>query len=220
MAKADIKICGLSSPSSVATALSGGATHIGFIFFAKSPRNVTPGQAAELARMVPAYANSVAVVVDAGDGFLDGIVETVRPSMLQLHGRETPARVAALKARYHLPVMKAFAIREAEDLEQIQDYREIADRFLLDAKPPAGSELPGGNGEAFDWTLLAGLDRNVDYMLSGGLNAGNIGEALAIATPAGVDISSGVESAPGVKDDRLIEQFLARMREINKTVVA
>ena len=120
--------------------------------------------------------------------------------MLQLHGKETPERVAEVKARYGLPVMKAFSIRDAADLEAIAPYLGIADRFLFDAKPPKGSELPGGNGVSFDWRLLARLDPKLDYMLSGGLNADNIGEALGLANPPGIDISSGVESAPGVKD--------------------
>ena len=129
------------------------------------------------------------------------------PDMLQLHGKETPERVAEVKARYGLPVMKAFSIREASDLDAIGPYRGIADRFLFDAKPPVGSDLPGGNGVSFDWRLLAALDRNVDYMLSGGLNAANISDALRLANPPGIDISSGVESAPGVKDVALIENF-------------
>ena len=220
MAGPDIKICGLSTPSSIETAIGGGATHIGFIFFAKSPRYVTPQLAGQLASPIPAHMHCVAVTVDAGDAFLDEIVETVQPTLLQLHGSETPQRVAALKQRYGLPAMKAFAVREASDLSKLAPYRGVADRFLLDAKPPPGSELPGGNGEAFDWSLLTALDRDVDYMLSGGLNAGNVGTALAIASPSGIDVSSGVESAPGVKDDRLIEQFLAKMRRINKSAAA
>jgi phosphoribosylanthranilate isomerase len=127
--------------------------------------------------------------------------------MLQLHGSETPERVSAVKARYGLPVMKAFSIRDAADLVAIERYRGIADRFLFDAKPPKGAELPGGNGVPFDWRVLAALDPAIGYMLSGGLNAGNIGEALRLVSPAGIDISSGVESAPGVKDVGLIEAF-------------
>jgi len=129
------------------------------------------------------------------------------PDMLQLHGKETPGRVAELKARHGLPVMKAFSLQTSADLDAVHAYRGIADRFLFDAKPPAGSELPGGNGVAFDWAILAGLDRKVDYLLSGGLNAANIGEALRLANPPGIDISSGVESAPGVKETALIEAF-------------
>ncbi|HET9536627.1 MAG TPA: phosphoribosylanthranilate isomerase, partial [Mesorhizobium sp.] len=143
---------------------------------------------------------------------LDRIVSAMSPDMLQLHGKETPERVAEVKARFGLPVMKAFSIRDASDLAVIGAYRGIADRLLFDAKPPAGSDLPGGNGVSFDWRLLAALDRNVDYMLSGGLNAANIGDALRLANPPGIDISSGVESAPGVKDVALIENFFRAVK--------
>jgi phosphoribosylanthranilate isomerase len=131
----------------------------------------------------------------------------MKPDMIQLHGKESPQRVADVKSRYGLPVMKAFAIASAQDLAAIAPYRGIADRFLFDAKPPKGSDLPGGNGVSFDWKLLAGLDPDIDYMLSGGLNAANIGDALALAAPPGIDVSSGVESAPGIKDTALIEEF-------------
>ena len=141
------------------------------------------------------------------DALLDAIVAAMRPDMLQLHGKETPERVAAVKARYGLPAMKAIAVSEPADLAAIDPYRGIADRFLLDAKPPRGAELPGGNGVAFDWRILAGLDPDIDYMLSGGLDAGNVGRALGLAHPRGVDISSGVERAPGEKDTALIAEF-------------
>lgn len=203
----DIKICGLSTVETFDAALDNGASHVGFIFFAKSPRNVTPALAGQLRQAAKGRAMAVAVTVDADDAFLDEIVAAVAPDMLQLHGKETPARVAEVKARYGLPVMKAFSIREAGDFEAIVPYASVADRLLFDAKPPAGSELPGGNGVSFDWRLLAGLDASVDYMLSGGLNAANIGDALRLANPPGIDISSGVESAPGVKDAALIDNF-------------
>ncbi|MEO9336021.1 phosphoribosylanthranilate isomerase [Mesorhizobium sp. SB112] len=208
----DVKICGLKTPDAVDAALKGGASHIGFIFFPKSPRNVAPEDAAELRKRASGRAKSVAVVVDADDDTLDHIVRTVSPDILQLHGHESPQRSAEIKSRYGLPIMKAFAIREASDLEAIAPYRGIAERFLFDAKPPKGSELPGGNGVSFDWRLLAGLDAKVDYMLSGGLNAANINEALALSNPAGIDISSGVERAPGVKDVALIENFFRAVR--------
>ncbi|WP_269933213.1 phosphoribosylanthranilate isomerase [Aminobacter sp. HY435] len=208
----DIKICGLSTAETLDAALGNGASHVGFIFFAKSPRNVSPERAGQLRQAVRGRAKVVAVTVDATDAFLDEIVTTVAPDMLQLHGKETPERVAEVKARYGLPVMKAFSIREAKDLDAIAPYAGTADRLLFDAKPPAGSELPGGNGVSFDWRLLAGLDASVDYMLSGGLNAANIGDALSCAAPPGIDISSGVESAPGVKDTVLIENFFKAVR--------
>ncbi|SBW14953.1 N-(5'-phosphoribosyl)anthranilate isomerase [Brucella sp. 10RB9215] len=211
----DIKICGLKTPEAVAAALDGGATHIGFIFFPKSPRHITPDAAARLRAAATGRAKAVAVTVDADDETLDEIVKTVRPYMLQLHGGETPERVRFVKARYNLPVMKAFSIREADDLEAIAPYRGIADRFLFDAKPPKGSELPGGNGISFDWNLLAALDADIDYMLSGGLNADNIAEALLKTGAPGIDISSGVECAPGEKDVRLIENFFQAVADAN-----
>jgi phosphoribosylanthranilate isomerase len=208
----DIKICGLKTDDALAAALAGGASHAGFIFFPKSPRNIEPAEAGRLRRAANGRAKAVAVTVDADDVALDSIVGAMSPDMLQLHGKETPERVAEVRARYGLPVMKAFSVREAGDLEPIALYRGVADRFLLDAKPAAGSELPGGNGVPFDWRLLAGLDAGVDYMLSGGLNAANIGEALLLANPPGIDISSGVESAPGVKDAALIDSFFRAVR--------
>jgi phosphoribosylanthranilate isomerase len=208
----DIKICGLKTDDALAAALAGGASHVGFIFFAKSPRNISAQAAGELRRAATGKAKAVAVTVDADDAALDAIVEAMSPDMLQLHGNETPERVANVQARYGLPVMKAFSVREARDLEPIALYRGVADRFLLDAKPPAGAELPGGNGVPFDWRLLAGLDAGVDYMLSGGLNSANIGEAMRLTNPPGIDISSGVESAPGVKDAALIDGFFRAVR--------
>ncbi len=208
----DIKICGLKTDETPAAALAGGASHVGFIFFAKSPRYVEPVEAGRLRQSAIGRAKAVAVSVDADDAFLDRIVAEMRPDILQLHGSESPARVAEVKARHGLPVMKAMAISEAADLERIKPFIGIADRFLFDAKPPKGSQLPGGNGVAFDWKVLAALDADVDYMLSGGLNAANIGDALRQANPPGIDISSGVESAPGVKDPALIEQFFRAVR--------
>ncbi|GIL01777.1 MAG: N-(5'-phosphoribosyl)anthranilate isomerase [Alphaproteobacteria bacterium] len=212
----DVKICGLSTPGSVAAALAGGANHVGFIFFPASPRNVAPERAAALAESARGRATIVAVTVDADDAFLDAIVASLRPDLLQLHGGETPARVAALKARHRLPVMKAVSVREAADLHRLDAYVGIADRFLLDAKAPAGARLPGGNGVVFDWSLLAGLDRRRPFMLSGGINRDNLRAALTEVRPAGIDVSSGVESAPGRKDERLIREFLADVRRIEQ----
>ncbi|EKF19250.1 phosphoribosylanthranilate isomerase [Nitratireductor pacificus] len=208
----DIKICGLKTPEAVAAALDGGASHVGFIFFEKSPRHVSAQTAGVLRQAARGRAQAVAVSVDADDAALDAIVEAMAPDMLQLHGGESPGRVEAVKARYGLPVMKAFAIREAADLAEIAPYRGVADRFLFDAKPPRGAELPGGNGIAFDWRVLAELDADVDYMLSGGLNAGNIGAALGVVSPRGIDISSGVECAPGEKNPDLIRDFFRAVR--------
>lgn len=216
----DIKICGLKTDPAMAAALAGGASHVGFIFFAKSPRYVEPAEAGRLREAARGKAMAVAVTVDASDAFLEEIVAKMQPDMLQLHGAETPERVAEVKARYGLPVMKALPLSEAADVDRIKPFIGISDRFLFDAKPPNGSELPGGNGVAFDWRILVGLDGGVDYMLSGGLNAANIGDALRLANPPGIDISSGVESAPGVKDPALIEQFFRAVRAARETRAA
>ncbi len=217
MPRMDIKICGLSTAESVAAALEGGASHIGFIFFEKSPRNVTPQQAALLAAPARGKVRRVAVTVDAGDDFLDAIVATMQPDMLQLHGKETPQRISDLKQRHGLPVMKAFAIEQREDFDAIAPYRAVADAFLFDAKPPRESRLPGGNGVSFDWALLQALDRDLPYMLSGGLNLANLREALTIAHPPGIDVSSGVETAPGVKSAALIRRFLDEAQSVTNS---
>lgn len=208
----DIKICGLSTADTIAAALDAGATHIGFIFFPKSPRNIAVADAGTLRRAARGRAKAVAVTVDADDATLDAIVEGVAPDILQLHGKETPERVAEVRARYGLPVIKAFSVSTRADLELAQLFAGVADRLLFDAKPPAGSDLPGGNGVSFDWRLLQDFDDGIDYMLSGGLNAANIAEAIRLANPPGIDISSGVESAPGVKDTALIDEFFGAVR--------
>ncbi|TCV70382.1 phosphoribosylanthranilate isomerase [Neorhizobium sp. R1-B] len=203
--KPDIKICGLKTPEAVDRAVARGATHIGFIFFPKSPRNIAPEVAGEMADRVRGRVKIVAVTVNADDEELDDIVSLLRPDILQLHGNESPERVLHLKALYGLPVMKVFSVREAGDLDRIDAYIGVADRFLFDAKAPAGSELPGGNGVSFDWSVMASLDESVDYMLSGGLNKDNVAAALASTRATGIDMSSGVESAPGVKDLGMID---------------
>jgi len=203
--KPDIKICGLKTSEAVEKAVARGASHIGFIFFEKSPRNIEPDIAGKLADAVRGRAKIVAVTVNADNDDLDEIIALLKPDILQLHGTETPERVLNVKAIYGLPVMKALSIREADDLIRVEPYIGIADRFLFDAKPPKGSDLPGGNGVSFDWSLLAGLDADIDYMLSGGLNKDNVAEALSRTGARGIDLSSGVESAPGVKDLGLID---------------
>lgn len=210
------KICGLKTFDAIETALDHGATHLGFIFFEKSPRHISQERARDCVRHAEAYADetgraraqSVAVTVNASMDLLADIIAEMQPDMLQLHGSETPARAKAILHEFGLPLIKAFAVREATDLAQIDAYKDIVDLFLFDAKPPKGSDLPGGNGVSFDWSLLSGLDPSVEYMLSGGLHAGNIAEALAIANPPGIDMSSGVESAPGIKDPAMIAEFL------------
>lgn len=205
--KTEVKICGLKSVEAAEHAAALGASHAGFIFFPRSPRNIEPDDAGRLAERIRGRTKIVAVTVDADNDDLDEIVSALKPDVLQLHGGESAERVLTVKAIYGLPVMKALSIREAPDLDRIDPYVGVVDRFLFDAKPPAGSDLPGGNGVSFDWRLLDALDGSVDYMLSGGLNAENIGEALALTGARAVDISSGVESAPGVKDLKLMDAF-------------
>lgn len=207
--KLDIKICGLKTEEAVDHAVALGATHVGFIFFQKSPRHIEPADAARLADRVRGQAKIVSVSVDADNDDLDEIIDLIRPDILQLHGKESPERVLTVKAVTGLPVMKALSIQTAEDLKRIGAYEGIANRFLFDAKPPKNSELPGGNGVSFDWNLLAGLDPSIDYMLSGGLNRDNVADALKIARPRGIDVSSGVESSPGVKDLGMMDEFFA-----------
>ena len=210
--KFDVKICGLKTVEAVDAALDGGASHIGFIFFKKSPRNIEPEQAAKLRTHVGKRAKTVAVTVNASQEVLNEIVETVIPDILQLHGSETPEKVAEIKSRYGLPVMKAFAIRTVDDMEASLKYCGVADMLLFDAKPPKGSDLPGGNGVSFDWSLLDSFITDTPIMLSGGLDKNNIEEAMSIAHPDGIDISSGVETSPGVKDIKLISQFLQTVK--------
>lgn len=216
----DIKICGLKTGEAVDKAVFLGASHVGFIFFAKSPRNIEPSDAGRLADRVRGRAKIVAVTVNADNDTLDEIVDQLSPDILQLHGSESPERVLNVKAVYGLPVMKAFSVRDADDLKKVEPYIGIADRFLFDAKPPAGSELPGGNGVSFDWTLMHMLDGGVDYMLSGGLNKDNIAEAVRLTGAPGIDVSSGVESAPGVKDLGLMEAFFEAAREAEHETAA
>lgn len=209
----DIKICGLKTEEAVRRAVDRGATHIGFIFFEKSPRNIEPDIAGKLADAVRGTTKVVAVTVDADNDDLDEIIALLKPDILQLHGSETPDRVLTIKAIYGLPVMKALSVRDADDLARVEPYIGIVDRFLFDAKPPKGSDLPGGNGVSFDWTLMHSLDESVNYMLSGGLNKDNVAEALAITRAPGIDISSGVESSPGVKDLDMIDAFFDAVKK-------
>lgn len=211
--KTKIKMCGLSTREAVERAASLGAVRVGFIFFEKSPRHVTVALAAELAALARQLGlKTVAVTVNADPEYLDEIVAAMKPDLLQLHGAEGVDRVRAAKSRYGLPVIKAFAIREAADLVAVKPYVGVADLFLFDAKPPKGSDLPGGNGVSFDWRLLAALDPSVDYMLSGGLTKDNVGEALALTGALAVDLSSGIERAPGIKDLDMMDGFVQAIR--------
>ncbi|UWQ49258.1 phosphoribosylanthranilate isomerase [Leisingera caerulea] len=203
-----VKICGLSTPQDVAAAAAAGASYAGFVFFPKSPRNVSIEQAAALAVEAPVGLCKVALTVNATDAELDAITAAVPLDMLQLHGKESPERVAEVRRRYGLPVMKAVGIADAADLPQITEYEQVADQLLIDAKPPKEADLPGGNGLAFDWRLLAGRKYwQKPWMLAGGLTPDNVAEAIRMTGARQVDVSSGVESAPGDKDAALIENF-------------
>ena len=209
MADIRVKICGLRTAADVAAAARAGAAYAGFVFFAKSPRHLTVPEARLAALAAPPGLAKVALTVDADDATLDAIVGAVPLDMLQLHGHETPDRVAAVRARYGLPVMKAIGLAEADDLAAILEFSAIADQILIDAKPPRGADLPGGNGLAFDWRLLAGRRWLRPWMLAGGLTAENVAEAVRLTGARQVDVSSGVESAPGVKDAARIAAFVA-----------
>ncbi|MBB5516713.1 phosphoribosylanthranilate isomerase [Rubricella aquisinus] len=202
-----VKICGLTTPEGVMAAANAGAAYVGFVFFEKSPRNLTIEAARALAVEVPLGVAKVGLFVNSDDAFLDAILAAVPLDMLQLHGSESPERVAELRARHGLPVMKAIGVRVADDLEAVDAYATVADQLLIDAKPAPGADLPGGNGLAFDWTLLQGRRWPVPWMLAGGLTPDNVARACNLTGARQVDVSSGVESAPGVKDADLIAAF-------------
>ena len=204
-----VKICGLTTAEQVSAAADAGARYLGFNFFSKSPRYVTPAEAAELAAGVLVGVAKVGLVVNPDDALLDDLAAVVPLDVLQLHGAETPDRVAEIKARYGLPVMKVIGVADASDLAAIATYSDVADMLLIDAKPPRDAVLPGGNGLRFDWRLLAGRKYwQVPWMLAGGLTPENVGEAIAATGARVVDVASGVESAPGAKDARLMRAFV------------
>ena len=204
-----VKICGLREPEHVEAVAEAGAAYAGFVFFEKSPRHVSVDLARDLALAAPVGLAKVALTVNAEDGFLDQLIDTVPLDMLQLHGKESPERVAELRARYGLPVMKAVGIAEEADLAALKDYGMVADQLLVDAKPPKGADLPGGNGLAFDWRLVNRKYWPCPWMLAGGLTPENVAEAVRMTGARQVDVSSGVESAPGVKDVKKIRAFVA-----------
>ncbi len=207
-----VKICGLRTPETLDAALDAGADMVGFVFFPKSPRHVSTAEAAMLGARTGDRARKVALTVDASDDELAAIVDALHPDILQLHGHETPARTAAVRARFGLPVMTVVGVSAPDDLAGIAERAAAADLVLFDAKPPKDAALPGGNGVSFDWNILAGLDLGKPFMVSGGLDAGNVAEALARTGAGGADVSSGVESAPGVKDPRRIKAFIEAAR--------
>lgn len=206
--KIRVKICGLKQARHVTAAAKAGAAYCGLNFFPKSPRFVTLAQARDLALLVPEGMAKVALVVNADDAMLDQIVEAVPIDMVQLHGSEGPERVSEIRARYGLPVMKALGVADESDLPALDEFGRAADQLLVDAKPPKGGDLPGGNGLTFDWRLIAGRRWPVPWMLAGGLTAGNVAEAIRLTGARQVDVSSGVENAPGVKDTTLIHAFV------------
>lgn len=212
MDKVRVKICGLTRPEHLRAAVDAGAGYVGLVFFPKSPRNVSLEAAAALALEVPPGVAKVALVVNPDDALLDEITAQVPIDMLQLHGDESPERVAEIRARYGLPVMKAVGIAEAGDLNKLDAYMPVVDQILVDAKPPKGAEVPGGTGVPFDWRLIAGRHWAKPWMLAGGLTAQNVGLAVKLTGARQVDVSSGVERAPGVKDERLIAEFIAAAR--------
>jgi phosphoribosylanthranilate isomerase len=207
-----VKICGLKTPETLDVALDAGADMVGFVFFPPSPRNVGYEAARVLGQRVRSRAQKVALTVDAGDEQLAAIIEALAPDLLQLHGKETPERVVVVRTRFGLPVMKALPIAERADLSPIRLYDKVADRLLFDARAPREATRPGGLGKSFDWQLLENLKAAVPFMLSGGLDAGNVAEALRITRAPAVDVSSGVERAPGEKDPDRIRAFIAAAR--------
>lgn len=207
-----VKICGLSTPETVAAAADAGAAYVGFVFFAKSPRNVSLAQARALAVDVPMGVAKVALVVNAEDAFLRDLNDSVPLDMIQLHGAETPERVREVRRLTGLPVMKAVGIASADDVAALDIYAQVADQLLVDAKPPPEGDLPGGNGLSFDWRLISNRRWSVPWMLAGGLTPENVGEALRLTGARQVDVSSGVESGPGIKDETAIRAFVKAAR--------
>lgn len=207
-----VKICGLSEARALDAALDAGADMVGFVFFATSPRHVPLAAARGLGERVEGRARKVALTVNADDPTLAAIIEALDPDVLQLHGQESPARVLAVRARFGLPVMRAIAIADQSDLANIAAFDEAADQLLFDAKAPAGGTRPGGNGAAFDWRIMQDVPTRRPWLLAGGLTGGNVAAAIVATNAPGLDVSSGVESAPGHKDPAMIADFIARAR--------
>ena len=211
-----IKICGLKTPEALEAALDAGADMVGFVFFSPSPRNVGVQAAGALGEQVAGRAKKVALTVDATNATLDRAVAILKPDLLQLHGRESPERVVSVRSRYRLPVIKALPIETRSDLSSIRIYARVADQLLFDARAPRKATRPGGLGRTFDWHLLEKVDLNMPFVLSGGLDANNVAEALRITRAPAVDVSTGVESSPGVKDPDKIRAFVRAAREADK----
>jgi phosphoribosylanthranilate isomerase len=207
-----VKICGLSTRETLEVALDAGADMVGFVFFPPSPRHLALEIARDLGKQAKRRAIKVALTVDADDSTLSNIVETLQPDILQLHGKETVARLRDIKQKFGLEVMKAIAVESAADLASLPGYAAVADRILFDARPPKGATRPGGLGAVFDWHLLENLDLKLPFLVSGGLTAENVAQAIRVTRAGGVDVSSGVERAPGVKDGEMIRAFIRAAR--------
>jgi phosphoribosylanthranilate isomerase len=210
-----VKICGVNSPEAADAVASAGADYAGLVFFPPSPRHLRYEQGASLAARLRGRCRIVALVVDAGDAEIEAAVKAARPDLLQLHGRETPERAAAIRQRFGLPVIKAVAVAEAADLVSAAAYDQVSDMLLFDAKAPSNASRPGGHGAAFDWQLLRNRRFSRPWLLGGGLTSDNVGRAIRVCEAAGVDCSSGVESAPGMKDVQRIRDFVAVARSAN-----
>jgi phosphoribosylanthranilate isomerase len=214
-----VKICGLSTRETLDVALDSGADMVGFVFFPPSPRHLSLEVARDLGKAVKGRAAKVALTVDADDATLAGIVEALRPDLLQLHGHESAARLRDIRQKFALPVMKALPVETSADLAVLPGYASVADRILFDARPPKEATRPGGLGAAFDWHLLENLDLKVPFMVSGGLHADNVAEAVRVTGAGGVDVSSGVERAPGHKDPEMIRAFIRAARSTEELMV-
>ena len=216
MSRVRAKICGLKDPLSLKTAIEGGASHVGLVFFPPSPRSVTPEEAAELVEGIPSGISVVGLFVDPDDELLKAAITSADLDLLQLHGDESPERVADIREQFGIPVMKALKIAAPQDLEAVAKYEPVSDMLLFDAKAPKDlkNALPGGNGLVFDWRMLTNMELSVPWMLAGGLDRDNITEAVTISGATLVDTSSGVEEKPGVKDPRKIADFLAVVNAI------
>ena len=214
-----VKICGLSTRETLDVALGAGADMVGFVFFPPSPRHLSLETARELGRQAKGRAAKVALTVDADDAMLANIVETLQPDLLQLHGKETIARLRDIKQKFGLPVMKALPVETAADLAPLAGYAAVADRILFDARAPKDATRPGGLGAVFDWHLLEKLDLKLPFMVSGGLSVENVAEAVRVTRAGGVDVSSGVESSPGAKDPEMIRNFIRAARATEELMV-
>jgi len=214
-----VKICGLSTRETLDVALDGGADMVGFVFFPPSPRHLSLEVARDLGKLTKRRASKVALTVDADDLTLANIVEALQPDMLQLHGKETVARLRDIKQKFGLPVMKAIAVESPADLAALPGYADVADRILFDARAPKEATRPGGLGAVFDWQVLENLDLKLPFMVSGGLNAENVAEAVRVTRAGGVDVSSGVERTPGVKDPDMIRAFIRAARATEELMV-